>query len=210
MRHIKRFTNEALTLTKIRVVTLKLAILIITRLRWNSTSEKVYVVEFSTNPFPPTVDFNTNATAPADNKNLCLLITSNVFSTLSFAEVAKAIDSNMSITSSLTAVAASFTLKRGASVALPELLRPSKSMEAEILPFEAELLPLMPPALASFTWRCWDRIGLLLLLSDETMKAPAKRISMVIQRRDMRDISVPAVITEDMNTLLFQRAFLVE
>ena len=33
---------------------------------------------------------------------------------------------------------------------------------------------------------------------------------MVIQKRDMRDISVPAVVTEDMNSYLLLETFLVE
>ena len=165
------------------------------RFGWNSTRVRFWYSNVFTNPFPPTVDFKTNATAPAESRNLCLLIASNVFSTRSFAEVAKAIDSNMSITSSFTAVAASFALNKGASVVLAEVLPPSASIEAELLSLEVELLPLIPPVLTSFTWRCWDRIGLLLLLSDETMRALVKSARKEMKKRDRRDISVlPAIL----------------
>ena len=162
---------------------------------------------FSTYPFPPTVDFKTNATAPADSRNLCLLIASNVFSTRSFAEVAKAIDSNISITSSLTAVAANLALNRVVGFAEP--LPFSKSIVAALLSVEAELLPLIPPVLTSFTWRCWDRMGLLLLLSDETMRAP-QNIKKVKHKMDRRSILVTCVVSSDRKTCVYQWPILME
>ena len=162
---------------------------------------------FFTDPFPPTVDFKTNATAPADSKNLCLLIASNVFSTRSLAEVAKAIDSNISITSSLTAVAANFALNR--VVVLAEPLPFSKSIVAELLSLEAELLPLIPPVLASFTWRCWDRMGLLLLLSDETMRAP-QNIKSVMHTKHRRSILITSITSSDGKTCVYGRPILMK
>lgn len=139
-----------------------------------------------TYPLPPSVDFRTNATADAERSSLCLFMASNVFSSRSLLLSAKTMDSNISVTSSLTAVAAILKLNNGADLSFTEFLFSLQLIELDLSLEDVPLAPI-PPGLASFICLCCDRIGLLLLLS-ATVVANSVVTTTIINRNFEKNI----------------------